>query len=111
MSKAINGKQVLQAMEWIITNVGWCQGNFFQDIKGGTLTFSEAIKDYHQVGAVCLSGACEMVEVGTDKQASREAFDLFFTANNQYFIAYNDAPGRTKEEVIAALRKAIQEAQ
>jgi cation transport ATPase len=106
MAKAKTGVEVLQAMEWIIDNVGWCQGALFRD-KGGQIIYGLTKDQYTRIGSVCLTGAMRLVDA-KEGTAIYDAIVLFKDANkNLGFVRFNDEPKRTKEQVIAALRKAI----
>ena len=104
MAKAKTPVEVLKAMEWIITNVGWCQWVTYRDKTGRFIGEDDEI-DASKLGSVCLSGA--MLLTNANWQAIIRATELFREVNKIGMVAFNDAPGRTKKQVINALRKAI----
>lgn len=76
--------QLRQAADYIETH-GWCQGKFERDD-----------------GHVCVSRAIH--RAGGDL-AARLAFVDFLGTPDVSLLGWNDTPGRTAEEVIAALRE------
>src|ERR1700674_1976670 len=108
MSQAKTAKEVLQAMEWIVSNIGWTQGTMYRNRNGEGISPNQ-IQEMG-LSSVCLYGAFRLVEA--DLVLRREAQAIFWQSNflpngsAMDFVRFNDAPGRTKEEVISALRKA-----
>jgi hypothetical protein len=110
--KAKTPKQVLKAAEWILNHLDWCQGTNYRDKNGDVLMRGGNPKYLNHVGSACLNGALLLVETtvpsGSDFMLRQRAEELFETANNIHgLVSFNDHPGRTKEEVLAAIRKAI----
>lgn len=82
------GKILLGTASYIEAH-GWCQGS------------------YEKNGAVCIVGAiCRVVPDNSGYQLRADSVDRLETHLDSCATDYNDAPGRTKEEVLAALRKA-----
>jgi hypothetical protein len=107
--KAKTPKQVLQAVEWMITNVGWTQGTNYRDKNGKAI--STAFVDSHpiKIGSMCLRGALNLVE--TDSPNARNiAKELIYKSIPMSITGFNDVPLRTKEQVIEAIHKAIKKA-
>lgn len=102
MSKAKTVDEVLTAVEWMLENVGWSQGRSYRDAHGMPLDSGGV--DISKIGSMCLVGAINLVEVENREILSRAA-RLLNTVNHG-IVVFNDYPGRTKEEVIAGIRKA-----
>lgn len=82
-------KQTLIEVRQLLIDKGWCQH------------FSE-----NDLGQYCLMGALSIVGDPND-----EAYIYLYPLTNYGVSRWNDAPGRTFEEVIALLDKAIAGAQ
>jgi hypothetical protein len=80
---------------------GWTQGANARDLQGKIVDESdEAAVCFCVYGAISRAECCDGY--------SGSARDLFADANGVYLIdAWNDAPERTKPEVLAAFQKAI----
>lgn len=88
-----------RAAEWLEANE-WIQGRF-----------SGTVGD-PPVPAACAAGACIRVTPWESPHLTNEAFRVLrISLQCKGLGAWNDAPHRTKEEVIAALRLAAQQAQ
>ena len=103
-------KQVLVAARWILDNVGWCQGSYFKS-KDGKRMFN--IREATDVDCVCAMGAILAVE--TTEELQSQALDLVndLIVENHYtrYIAnWNDESGRTKQQVLKMMDKAIERA-
>lgn len=86
--------EVLRRAADIIERRGWCQN------------------DYQDGAAVCILGALRLAITGnTDNHSDRVHNPAERLAKNlgQAPWVWNDEPGRTKEEVIAALRSAAEQ--
>lgn len=106
MSKAKSVKELLTAAEWVLKNVGWTKGYMALNKDNGV--FIE--DDYSNLGSVCLLGAFSVVDISHPELFSK-AVAHFKQVNNIYSISYfNDDKTRTKEQVLAAVRKAIKAA-
>ena len=96
---------ILNAAADLIERTGWTQGFSALDSYGDSCYISSpAATCYCAYGAVIKSHA----DLGGGRGLLGPAFDIF-RANAQTtdgVIDWNDQPGRTKEEVIAALRGA-----
>jgi hypothetical protein len=104
--KATTPKEVLIATKYILDNVGWCQGNAWQNKEG------ERIRDKQDVlsgkstlGACCLIGAISLVEC--DDLSRGEALRSIIEDVNTVAVSWNDSPGRTKRQVITMLNQVI----
>jgi hypothetical protein len=95
MRKAKNGTEVLKAARWMLDNIGWVQNHYRQDDSTG-----KAI-------GFCAVGALETVK--TKKYgATNSAFKrLRAVVDHGLIVEFNDAPGRTKQEVLNAFDQAI----
>jgi hypothetical protein len=89
-------QQLLLDAAALIDKVGWCQGTAVN----------------HQ-GQLCAAGAMyysnKVVYLHGDLSVYNEARNHFLdTIKDHNVPTWNDAPGRTQEEVVAAMRKAAQ---
>ncbi len=88
----------------IIKKYGWCQGNYYQDKQGNQFPYSAVITmpqdelDQH-LGACCANGAIFLAEESVRKLHNHIVEKTEYSGAT----AWNDAPGRTKEEVIELL--------
>lgn len=73
----------MRPSKWLAEH-GWCQGSLFEGGRG------------------CLLGA---VLEATETSVAASKFMLFVERRHPRFAAWNDAPERTKEEVIALLKE------
>lgn len=98
----MNTSEVLNAAADLIERDGWCQQRF-----------------HDTLGGWCASGACLKVSGAWDGEiedddtifdASDEALDVLEKRLQSYVPTWNDASGRTAEEVIQALRDAANSA-
>ena len=118
-------KQNLADMR-VLVEKGWCQGIYFQDKEGNTLWWSQGLENPEKIGACCLTGAIDLVSCLTGAidlvSCLTGAIDLVshpkfgsivkvirsvMPEHSPPLHVWNDAPGRTKEEVLALLDKAI----
>lgn len=108
MSQATTVKDVLIATEWILNHLDWTQDAFFRDGEGRVSIVS--YKDMTmRVKSVCLSGAMRLVD--TPEHIRYDAILYLRSTLPEHMssiVYFNDAEGRTKEEVLAAVRKAIE---
>lgn len=93
MSQAKTAKEVLVAVHWIIKNHGWVQRKA-SSTENGKHSF-------------CLVGALNSVV--TDPMVERDARKVLYAilGKDDSIICWNDRPGRTKNQVLGLLRKAI----
>lgn len=101
MSKAKNIKEVLIAAKWMLENVGWCQGLFSKRDDSGSIK------------AMCLVGAINRVQLtdaGYKKLLQEKSTTMLSKLLKQDVWIWNDTEGRTKEEVISLLDRAIKKA-
>lgn len=104
--KAKTAKEVLIAARWIIENVGWCQNAYYKDANGETGW--NFINPPVSVSCACASGAIYFVEA--DSELHVAALNILFKnipPIGTTISGWNDQPGRTKKQVLAAFNKAI----
>ena len=105
-------KEVMIAARWIIDNFGWCQGSFYKG-KNGERVYRDMLHDKEQLGCCCLVGALRLVEADHDIY-NQTVFNLCVQNKvvplGTNLTTWNDEPGRTKEQVIKLLDKAIEKA-
>jgi hypothetical protein len=110
--KAKTIKEYLIATRYIIDNYGWCQNSYFK-FKNGAPFWEEMKIDSQTFGGSCLEGAINLVEavdglrIATINTIEQVLPDHMSLRTLPYF---NDAPGRTKEEVLAFLDTLIEKA-
>lgn len=106
--KAKTPKQVLIAAEWILSHVGWCQNAFYRNKKGKVIDiFPINTDNIPKVASACLAGAIHLVEAnGLSVIQARKLLDNVIGSDDT--TGYNDTKGRTKEEVLATIRLAIE---
>lgn len=83
---------------------GWTQGAFARDGDGHKVAF-----EHPAAGCFCALGAIERAEGGDTSYASgqRARFSLRAVIGSNLIGEWNDAPERTKEEVLSAFSRAI----
>ena len=82
---------------------GWCQGHYAERENGETcdLVSGEAVR-------WCAEGAIHNATFGAKHWIWREVNDAFCKASDTDHIpSFNDAPGRTQADVLAAFDRAI----
>jgi hypothetical protein len=104
-------KEFLIAMRDNILTYGWCQRAFFIDEKDEG--FAKIGIGTKEIKGCCLIGAMQLVQADTRLQgeafiAIRHEIDKKDLLNSP-LIEWNDAPGRTKDEVVDMLNKLIGE--
>jgi len=114
MSQAKSVKQVLQAAEWIIQNVGWSQFANFRDKNGQVAGYVSKLSDsdYANLGSVCLNGAVQLVKA--NYALKLKALVLLDAAAGKgcgfsSITAFNDLSSTTKNKVLSMIRRVIQE--
>lgn len=102
MSKDIAAIDILAEARRLIDEVGWCQGTFEKHGPNGVVGY-------------CQSGArCEARRrLGSDSDSYWVAFDVSRVAfqnavGRRDLFEFNDAPERTKQEVLAAFDRAME---
>jgi hypothetical protein len=102
--KAKTVKEVLTAVEWMLTHIGWTQGISYRD--GGGISLYRDPDNIPQIKSMCLGGAFDLVEV--ENNLLRTQAICHFNSVNYILnhVRFNDSPNTTKNMVIAALRKA-----
>ena len=109
MSQATTVKDVLIATEWILNHLDWTQDAFFRDGEGRNVSIVSGKDMTMRAKSVCLSGAMRLVD--TPEHIRSDAMLYLRSTLPEHMssiIHFNDAKGRTKEEVLAAVRKAIE---
>lgn len=98
---------VLNAAADLIEPEGcWTQGAYARHENGNPIGPME-----DNATCWCLSGAIQRIDKGSQFSRAWETFDTFVRRRgHDHIAAFNDAPGRTQTEVVAALRKAAQRA-
>jgi hypothetical protein len=104
-------KEFLIAMRDNILQYGWCQRAYYIDEKGEGFSLTGVSTKY--IKGCCLIGAMQLVQADTRLQgeafiAIRHEIDKKDLLNSP-LIEWNDAPGRTKDEVVDMLNKLIGE--
>lgn len=100
--KAKNVKQVLEAARWILENVGWGTMYYGQTQMGMPLAMGQVHCD---TKCACATGAIWMVEA--KEELKNQAEDLLKEEVGTHVPFWNDARGRTKEEVIDVFTRVI----
>lgn len=109
MSEAKTPKEVLQAMEWMLENVGWTRAVAYRNKDGIEIDYDDTNLLMMSLGSMCLLGAENLVEA--NEAIKSDARRIFLDANKvPGLVWFNDLLARDKEDVIQALRKAIKKA-
>ena len=131
---AVSTKETLQKAREVLQEAGWRQGDYFTFTDPGGIGDGDLVKG----GPVCAAGALRVAAYGWDylalsyvpvvgeapfPQTPDGADDAYSDARHAVMRevlnelgdtnsipAYNDAPGRTVEEVLALFDKAIEHA-
>src|ERR1700722_11488371 len=102
MSMAKTSTEVLKAIEWIITNVGWSQGANFRDKDdqkiGSCVSETLDPEQAHKLGSVCLNGALLLVETTKENRELAEARLVKSLPNHLTVMGFNDNEKTTKEK-------------
>lgn len=94
---------ILNAAADLIERVGWTQDQWARTADGST-----AQQDGSDAACFCLWGAVQHV-CGNDDSQTDDALAVFRAATGiQTYIEWNDTKGRTREEVVAALRQSAE---
>lgn len=100
--KLRSGKAVIRAMLEFYKTHGWCQKHMAADENGNRVWCeSDEAKQF------CLVGAELMVGLNARYDVRNQAFDRITKIIGQHWSSWNDAPGRTKRQVMAMLRRAL----
>src|ERR1700677_213193 len=100
-------KEVLVAARWMIENIGWCQGANLRNSQGKYIALDDA-GEYKNVASLCTIGAIVMVEA--PEQTKNTAYiRLSRIIDHTVISQWNDEPTRTKQEVLSAFDKAIED--
>ena len=108
MTKALTVAEVLNAAADLLERPNaWAQWIWAKGANGQPVW----VGNDEKAVCWCIEGAFERIVGHRDFYQLRfAARDAFSAANGDSPIAYNDAPGRTQSEVVAALRRAAQQA-
>lgn len=88
-----------RAADLIAPDGAWTQGTWARDASGKADPIPERATCW------CLYGAIRVASAFNDKLSDRVTEAVRSVVGGR-FISWNDAPGRTQAEVVAALRKA-----
>lgn len=99
----MNTVDVLKRAKSLIEDKGWTQGALARNRAGAHVCPTE-----HTAKSFCMLGACYAANPHPAYMANATD-ELLMALPKPYFEveAFNDAPGRTKEEVLAVFDKAI----
>jgi hypothetical protein len=101
--KATTAKEVLIATKWILQHTSWCQGLSGKDKDGAPVDPGNP-----KCVSRCLTGALSVVEC--ESALLSKAHILLSNESGAHIrsaISFNDAPGRTKQEVLDLLDRTI----
>lgn len=101
-SEAKTVKEVLIAARDILTNTGWCQGQYWRNSQGRFAAKREDIASACAVGSI--------LQVDASQELRNKALDTIEGLTGIFLPTWNDDPKRTKEEVLQVFNKAIEEA-
>ena len=102
--KAKTVKEVLVAARWIQDHLGWSQGHAHRNAAGNPAWINNDIR------SVCLWGAISLVESEDDNLKYQARWAISQAVDSSNAVAWNDTPGRTKQQVLEAFDKAIEKA-
>lgn len=83
----------------LLEQKGWCQGDWAKNRRGASTIYSR-----DSACSFCLLGSIYRVYEADERTNALARIASVLKASS--IAAWNDAPGRTKEEVIAALKAA-----
>lgn len=101
--------KVLERAKELLNEKGWCQGDLAKGAHGEVVDLLDP-----QAAAFCLVGAIRCQRDGTSTNARLSAgiylANVVGCLRGDWLTVpdYNDAPGRTKEEIMEVLTKAIE---
>jgi hypothetical protein len=111
--KATTPKEVLIATKWILTNFDWCQGSWYKAADDKAISSRDILEGRVQLNSCCLDGALSLVDCDVSAAWSK-ANDLLEQDEAVHgmdgLVHWNDTKGRTKEQVINLLNRAIEKA-
>lgn len=93
-------KESLERAKDLLINCGWIQGSPGSSARGFCMTGA--------IGEVVSSFSDQLAVRAALKEHLPEKFDYRCRCSGCQIIAYNDADGRTKEEILAVFDKALQ---
>lgn len=99
--------QIFNRAAEILETRGWCQHYMAVDSNGNPVCF-----DDERASAFCMNAAIILAEHELESgfEECNEGYRVRCAHLHEGSVWYNDAPGRTKEEVIAKLRELAQHA-
>lgn len=98
----MNTVEILKGAKALLETKGWTQGGFGRDASGVVVGL------YNLSDANCFCGVgAAIVSAQTYSIPYAKAWEALSRAVGYNFPVFNDAPGRTKEEVLAVFDKAI----
>jgi hypothetical protein len=110
MTAAKNSTEVLKAVEWIITNIGWTQFASYRSENGNPIgsstdrSISEEL--YSEISSVCLTGAIGLVDASS--VVKNKAIDRLIKASGGRGIMRFNDNAYDKQEVIDLIHKAME---
>lgn len=102
-------KEILIAAKWIIENVGWCQGSYALTKDNNRIFSVEEAYAAGDICAACSTGSIMLTEASEQLKNDAERI-LRLQVPDHKIVDWNDAPGRTREEVLAVFDRAIKAA-
>lgn len=84
---------------------GWCQGHYALDDHGNPALVEDDASCFCAEGAIIAAGRTDS---GSDFMETVRVLGRAIGVHESKIIAWNDAPGRTQAEVVAALRAAAE---
>jgi len=98
----MNTVEILKGAKALLETKGWTQGAYARGKSG------RVVKQPRNAVCFCGIGAISVAAGGnTDDDLGYDAYKALERIVGSGFPHYNDAPGRTKEEVLAVFDKAI----
>ncbi len=86
--------EVLAGAARLLLEKGWCQGTYARR-RGKDIWYGDASAD-----SFCVSGAIMRAEGDEDSGDARDLLDI---ACGEFRVDYNDAPERTRDDVVTAI--------
>lgn len=105
--KAKTVKEVLTAARWILENVGWCQQSYYKTKAGDERFNIEEVSVSEDIGCACAIGSIYLVEVSDPDLRHKAVAVLEKITNYKNLANWNDAPERTKKDVVKLFSKGI----
>jgi hypothetical protein len=97
--------ETLEGAKNLLLTKGWTQGVMARN-AGGSPTPCQ----WEDAACFCIMGAISRASEGDDDSPGFKAIGAFVGSYRRQIAGWNDAPGRTLDEVIAVLNRAIADA-